>query len=76
MEKKREVNLFPSWDYFCLESGVHTSPRVVITLQDTSEPRIYCGCYHIVYALFANRNVERHEHAKELMGNLGNCVGS
>ena len=75
-EKKRKVDLFPSWDLLCLENGVHTSPRVVLTLQDTLEPRIYCEYYHIVYALFASRKEGQREHLKELMSNLENCVGS
>ena len=55
---------------------MHTSPKVVITPQETLEPRKYCECYHIVYALFASRNVGQHEHVKRLTVNLGNCVGS
>ena len=73
---KKEVNAFQSGDLLCLENGAHTSPKVVITRQDTLERRIYCECYHIVYALFASRNIGQYEHVKELMVNLGNCVGS
>lgn len=71
-EKNKRVK-FQSWDLLCLETGVHTSPRVVITPRDTLEPRIYCECYQIVYALFANMNVGQHEHVKV---NLRNCLGS
>lgn len=75
-EKKKDVNLIQSRVLLCLENWVRTSPRVVRAPQEMLEPRIYCECYHIVYGLFAGRNVGQHGHVKELMADSGDGVGS
>ena len=49
---------------------VGTVPRVVITPQKTLEPRLYCECYHIVYAMFASRATRTCEGVNDDFGEL------